>query len=83
MLRAGNVLTPSGAMILCNAKVAEWLTSWSSTQNGGDHTRDPTAQKLGKPASGPRARRGSSPFPGAILVIKADNRLVMLSQAQL
>jgi hypothetical protein len=39
--------------------VAEWLMRWP---------RDPRSMEVGKLASGLRARRGSNPFPGAILI---------------
>ncbi len=45
---------------LAEAGVAEWLSRWP---------RDPRSIEVGKPASGPRARRGSNPFPGATLPI--------------
>ena len=51
----------SGTNPSIQAGVAEWLSRWP---------RDPHKHKQGhakdKPASGPLARRGSNPFPGAI-----------------
>ena len=42
---------------------------WPSSQSTcEDQIRDPTLHKVGKPASGLRARKGSNPFPGAILL---------------
>jgi hypothetical protein len=50
----------SGTNPSIQAGVAEWLSRWP---------RDPHRHKQGhakdKPASGPLARRGSNPFPGA------------------
>jgi hypothetical protein len=45
-----------------SAGVAEWLSRWPRDRNSQE-------RGLHKQASGPLARRGSSPFPGAILLV--------------
>ena len=50
----------SSAIVYFEAGVAEWLSRWP---------RDPRSIIVGKLASGPRARRGSNPFPGATNIV--------------
>ena len=53
--------------------VAEWLMRWP---------RDPRSIEVGKPASGPLARRGSNPFPGANLPVKVLRQVILYKTAQ-